>query len=81
MEYLPDGSDPNVEDKYEYVYATPGNYEPGTGPKVESDDDGVVLVITGPTGEDKNYLPYILLGISSFIILGTGIIFIKKKIL
>ena len=81
MEYLPDGSDPNVEDKYEYVYATPGNYEPGTGPKVESDDDGVVLVITGPTGEDKNYLPYILLGISSFIILGTGIIFIKKKVL
>ena len=82
MEYvLTDPSQINSNEKDEYVYATPGDYIPGTGPKVQSDDDMKVLVITGPTGENNNYLPYILLGISSFIILGTGIIFIKKKVL
>ena len=82
MEYVPtDPSQINSNEKDEYVYATPGDYIPGTGPKVQSDDDMKVLVITGPTGENNNYLPYILLGISSFIILGTGIIFIKKKVL
>ena len=82
MEYIPtDLSQRDPDAKDEYVYATPGNYVPGTGPEVESDDDVKVLVITGPTGENNNYLPYILLGISSFIILGTGIIFIKKKVL
>lgn len=38
------------------------------------------IVITTPTGENKNYATIITI-ISSFIILGTGIVFIKKKIL
>ncbi len=44
-------------------------------------DKGETVVITPPTGENNNYLPYIILGISCLIILGTGIVFIKKKLL
>ena len=63
-------------------YTTPGDYVPSeTGRVPGGDDDYVYLTVTGPTGEDKNYIPYIILGISSFIILGAGIIFIKKKVL
>lgn len=59
----------------------PGNYVPGDSTTYEKDNDTVNIVITGPTGENRNYLPYVLLGISLFIILATGIIFIKKKVL
>ena len=63
-------------------YTIPGDYVPSeTGRVTGYDDDYVYLTVTGPTGEDKNYIPYIILGISSFIILGAGIIFIKKKVL
>ena len=63
-------------------YTTPGDYVPSeTGRVPGGDDDYVYLTVTGPTGENQNYIPYIILGISSFIILGAGIIFIKKKVL
>ncbi|HAB67241.1 MAG TPA: hypothetical protein DCE23_07730, partial [Firmicutes bacterium] len=42
---------------------------------------GETVIITPPTGDDKNYLPYIILGITAFIILGAGVVFIKKKVL
>ncbi len=68
--------------------STPGNYvptstsNPGTlGSPDEPDSDNKYITITGPTGENQNYLPYVILGISGLIILGTGIIFIKKKLL
>ena len=61
--------------------STPGNYVPGDNTTYENDDDTVNIVITGPTGENRNYLPYVLLGISSFIIIAAGVIFIKKKVL
>ena len=61
--------------------STPGNYVPGDSTTYEDDDDTVNIVITGPTGENRNYLPYVLLGISSFIIIAAGVIFIKKKVL
>ncbi len=63
-------------------YTIPGNYVPSDDGREEGgDDDYRVITITPPTGEDLNYIPYIILGISSFIILGVGIIFIKKKVL
>ena len=61
-------------------YTVPGNYIPSNG-ESGGDDDYRNLVVTGPTGENQNYLPYIILGISAFIILSTGIVFIKKKVL
>lgn len=59
----------------------PGNYVPGDSTTEENDDDKVSITITGPTGENRNYIPYVILGISSLIILITGIVFIKKKVL
>ena len=61
--------------------STPGNYVPGNSETEESDDDTVLVTITSPTGEDRNYVPYIILGISTLIILGAGVIFIKKKVI
>ena len=42
---------------------------------------GETVSVTSPTGEDRNYTPYILLVISSLGIVGAGIILIKKFIL
>lgn len=58
----------------------PGNYIPSESPN-ERDESEVQLIITGPTGENQQYLPYIILIISGTIILVTGIIFIKKKVI
>ena len=58
----------------------PGNYIPSESPK-EPDEDDVEIIITGPTGENQQYLPYIILIISGAVILISGIIFIKKKII
>ena len=61
---------------------TPGNYVPGDVDTYEDDtsEAKTVSVITN-TGDNRYYLPYVLLGISSLIIVGLGIIFIKKKII
>ena len=68
-----------TKDGTEDEYTIPGNYIPSNG-ETGGDDDYVYLTITGPTGDNQNYIPYIVLGISAFIILGTGIVFIKKKV-
>lgn len=61
-------------------YTIPGNYEPSNG-ETGYDDDYVYLTITGPTGENRNYIQYIILGTIGLITLGAGIILIKKKVL
>ena len=57
--------------------STPGNYDPSESPK-EPDEDEVTIIITGPTGENRNYLIYGIIGIIILIIFTTGIILIKK---
>ena len=46
-------------------------------------DDGhaETVTVTPSTGENRNYLIPAMVIISAFVILGTGIIFIKKKVL
>lgn len=44
-------------------------------------DRGEAVTITPPTGEDKNYVVPIIIEITSLIIIGLGIIIIKKKVL
>ena len=44
-------------------------------------DKGETVTITAPTGENRNYILITMVAISFFVILGTGIVFIKKKIL
>ena len=58
----------------------PGNYVPSNMNK-ENDADETNITITIPTGENKNYLPYITLGISVFGLLAAGVIAIKRKVL
>ncbi len=59
----------------------PGNYDPTNSREThEPDDDSTGVDITGPTGKGKNYTPYILLTISSLLILAAGILIIKTKV-
>lgn len=44
-------------------------------------DRAETVIVTGNTGDNHNYFPYIMLGISMFILLSTGIVLIKKKVL
>ena len=63
-------------------YTIPGDYIPSEDGRTDGGDNDYRLVtVTGPTGEDFNYIPYIILGFGVLIILGVGIIFIKKKAL
>lgn len=62
------------------INSTPGNYIPSKSEK-ENDADDTNIVVTLPTGENKNYIPYITLGVSVFGILAAGIAIIKKKVL
>ncbi len=64
------------------ITSTPGNYIPGTGPAVERDDDmAEVVIITPNTGENLNYIIPTVVIVTAFVILGVGVIFIKKKVL
>ena len=63
------------------ITSTPGNYIPGTE-KTEVDDDTAEDVVVIPaTGANLNYVIPVIVGVGSLIILGVGIILIKKKIL
>ena len=59
----------------DYVVTNDGRRNPG------GDDDHRYVLVTEPTGEDQNYVIYVILGVSTLIILTAGIIFIKKKVL
>lgn len=72
-------------------YDTPGNYDPTTNQSYdpdtdtfvgdEQDDDYVEVIITGPTGENRQYIIYGILGISMLILVGAGIVVIKKFVI
>ena len=61
--------------------SVPGNYDPTTNTIDESDDGNVSVTITAPTGENRQYLLYGGLGIGLLIIIGIGVVIIKKKVL
>lgn len=58
----------------------PGNHIPSTQPN-EADEASVTFTLTPPTGEDRGYTEYIMIGIVSAVIVCAGIIFIKKKVI
>ena len=63
------------------LVTTPGNYIPTDSSTSEEDNStSESLVILPPTGLTTNYTSYIILAISSLLILGVGIILIKKKV-
>ena len=58
----------------------PGNYIPGKTPYQEPDDSMAPTVIVTPnTGDNLNYIVPIIIGVTAFIVLGAGVIIIKKK--
>ena len=70
----------------------PGNYDPTTNESYdpdtdtyvgdEPDDDEVEIVITPPTGTDSiQYITYGIIGITVLVVIGVGIVIIKKKVL
>ena len=64
------------------ITSIPGNYVPGTGPSVESDDGMAEIVIVTPnTGENMNYILPIAITVIACVILGVGVVLIKKKVL
>ena len=61
--------------------STPGNYVPG-GTATESDDDRpATVIITPSTGANRAFIIPIVVAIVAVIILGVGVLFIKKKAL
>lgn len=61
--------------------STPGNLIPGESNTYEADSDSVEYIVTPPTGENKDYTTYYILGVSVLLILGLGIVLIKKKVI
>ena len=70
----PGGSEPEIE-------VIPGDYEPGSNPEKHDDDWSETTIITPNTGEDLNYIVPIVVIVTAFVIVGVGVIFIKKKVL
>ncbi len=60
---------------------TPGNYIPGSGKKENDDSIAETVTVTLATGENRSYMLPILIGTTALIILGMGIVLIKKKTL
>lgn len=62
-----------------FKQSIPGNYVPGTGKKVEPDDDMAQTFKVSPnTGENQDYVLPISVGIGALVILGVGVVWIKK---
>ena len=61
--------------------STPGNHIPGTGKDEPDDDPAETLIPSTNTGANLNFLVPLGVGISALIILGAGVVLIKKKIL
>lgn len=59
----------------------PGNYVPGTGSTEADDSMAETTIVTPATGENQNYILPVIIGTTACIILGAGIIFIKKKVI
>ena len=62
-------------------HPTPGNYVPGKGPMEADDSIAETAIVTPSTGENQNMILTILMGTTALIILGVGIVVIKKKII
>lgn len=63
--------------------STHGNYDPVKTPNVGEADDSTAedVTIIPPTGEDRNYIVPIVIGTSMMLILGVGVVIIKKFVL
>lgn len=63
------------------IQSTPGNYVPGTGPTESDDSMAETTSVTPATGENRDYIIPVIIGATALIILGAGVIIIKKKVI
>ena len=61
--------------------SVPGNYVPGKGPTETDDSMAETAIVTPATGENQNYILPVIIGVTAFVILGAGVIIIKKKVI
>ena len=61
------------------IETTPGNYIPGSVSQEEDSSIAETVIVTPATGDDLNYIIPIAIGVTALIILGVGVIIIKKK--
>ena len=59
----------------------PGNYVPGKGIHEVDDSMAETTIVTPATGENQNYIIPIMIGTTALLILGAGVVIIKKKVL
>ncbi len=63
------------------IQSIPGNYVPGSGHQEMDDSMAETIIVTDSTGDNRNYIITIVAITSALLILGTGIVLIKKKAL
>ena len=63
------------------LVSTPGNYVPGTGHTESDDDMAETVIVTPATGDNLSYILPISIGIIALLVIGVGVIVIKKKAL
>lgn len=61
--------------------STPGNYIPGTGHTESDDSIAESVIVTPSTGDNLNFIVPIIVGVIALVILGAGVVVIKKKTL
>lgn len=59
----------------------PGNLDPTKNPSESDEAMAETLLVTPPTGLNPNYVIYPLIGVTALIILGSGVYFIRKKVI
>ena len=60
---------------------TPGNYVPGKGPKEVDDSTSETVMVTPNTGDNLAFAIPVMVGVVALVILGVGVVIIKKKTL
>ena len=63
------------------IRSIPGNYVPGAGHQESDDALAETVIITPNTGANLNFVIPVIVGVTALVILGVGIILIKKKTL
>ena len=63
------------------IITIPGNYVPGTSKHEDDSSIAETVEVTPSTGEDRNYVMPIAIGLAALVVLGTGVILIKKVVL
>ena len=59
------------------VPSTPGNFVPGEEPKEPDESTSETVIVTPNTGENRNFIIPISVGLVALVVLGTGVILNK----